>query len=135
MATILQITNSDTNLSFFSRGLKLSGLDQKLSELGPFTILSPVNLAFRKLASDVEDVFLPANSGKLLAILSGHIISGKNMLHDLSNGKKLRTINGKEIMVNVTNGEVRLNNAKILSKDRQGTNGVVHSLDTIYPLV
>lgn len=135
MATILQITNADTNLSFFARGLKASGLEQKLNETGPFTLLSPVNLAFRKLASNIEDLFLPANNSKLIDILSGHIIIGKNMLHDLTNGKKLKTLNGKEIVVNVQNGEVRLNEARILSKDRQGKNGVVHSLDVLYPVV
>ena len=57
------------------------------------------------------------------------------MLHDLTNGKKLKTLNGKEIVVNVKNGEVRLNEARILSKDRQGKNGVVHSLDVLYPVV
>jgi uncharacterized surface protein with fasciclin (FAS1) repeats len=133
MATILQIANADANLTFFSRGLKVTGLEQKLNESGPFTLLSPVNLAFRKLGSNVEELFLPANSDKLVNLLSGHIILGKNMLHDLTNGKKLRTINGKEIVVNIKNGSVCLNDAKILSKDRQGKNGVVHSLDTLYP--
>ena len=49
MATILQIINADRNLSLFSRGLKMTDLEQQLSEFGPFTILGPVNLAFSRL--------------------------------------------------------------------------------------
>jgi uncharacterized surface protein with fasciclin (FAS1) repeats len=47
------------------------------------------------------------------------------------NGQKLKTINGKEINVTVNDGVVRLNGAKILSRDRQGSNGVVHSMDAL----
>jgi uncharacterized surface protein with fasciclin (FAS1) repeats len=133
MATILQIANADKNLSNFSKGLKLSGLEDKLNESGPFTILGPVNLAFGKLGSaNLEELFLPANNKKLTDLLSSHILSGKNMLTDFMPGKKLKTINGKEVTVNIKNGEIHINDARILAKDRQGKNGVVHSLDTFF---
>lgn len=132
MATILQIINADRNLSYFSRGLKRSGLEDKLSEPGPFTLLGPVNLAFERLGSSkVEELFLPANNNKLVDLLSSHILVGKNMLADFTNGRKLKTIAGREVTANIKNGEIHINEARILAKDRQGKNGVVHSIDTI----
>lgn len=132
MATILQIINADRNLSYFSKALKHSGLEDKLNEPGPFTLLGPVNLAFDRLSSlRKEELFLPVNNTTLIELLSGHILIGKNMLVDLSNGKKLKTINGKEVTAHLKDGEIHINGSKILARDRQGKNGVVHSIDIV----
>ena len=53
------------------------------------------------------------------------------MLKDFRNGQTLVTVNGKEVSVTVTDGEVRINGAKILARDRQGSNGVIHSIDAV----
>jgi len=132
MATILQITNADRNLSKFSKGIKLSGLEEKLNELGPFTLLGPVNLAFGKMElNGVEHLFLPANKNKLIEFLSFHILAGKKMMSDFSHGRKYKTIDGRELTVSLVAGEIYINNAKVLARDRQGRNGVVHSLHSV----
>ncbi|HSU27863.1 MAG TPA: fasciclin domain-containing protein [Chitinophagaceae bacterium] len=129
MATILQITNADRNLSHFSRGLKLAGLEEKLNEIGPFTLLGPVNLAFGKIEiNNTEQLFLPANKNKLIEFLSYHILLGKKMMSDFGHGRKLKTLDGRELTVSIVSGDIYINNAKILARDRQGRNGVVHSL-------
>lgn len=133
MATILQIMNADRNLSLFSKGLKASGLEDKLNELGPFTILGPVNLALGKLMSMTYDQLLdPANNNKLRGFLSAYILTGKKMLSDFRNDQKLQTIDGSEVVVSNKNGDILINGAKILARDRQGSNGVVHLLDNTY---
>src|SRR5205809_3814106 len=133
MTTILQIMNADRNLSMFSRGVKIAELENKLNEMGPFTILGPVNLAFNNLTSGTYDKLLdPANRGKLLDLLSGYIISGKKMFYDFRNDQKLQSLNGKQLTVTVKNGETLINGSKILAHNRQGSNGVVHLLDKTY---
>lgn len=134
MATVLQIANADRNLSFFSRGLRVTGLEGAINEAGPFTLLAPVNLAFDKFdAITAEQMFLPANSNRLTDLLSSHILKGKYMASDLVPGRKFMTINDKEVTVTLESGEVHINKSRILSKDRQGKNGVVHSMNTFYP--
>ena len=133
MTSILQIINGDRSLSLFARALKIAELDNKLSEIGPFTILGPVNLALNRLTSPTfEQLLEPANRSKLLDLLSGYILSGKKMLDDFRNGQKLSTLNGSEVTVSIINGETILNGAKILARDRQGSNGVIHLLDKTY---
>ena len=133
MATIIQIANADANLVYFSKGLKLSGLEEKLNGAGPFTFLAPVNFAFTKIDSlSREDLFLPANRVKLIDLLSSHILVGKVMLTDLGHNKKLKTIGGQEVMASISNGSTHVNGARILAKDRQAQNGVVHSVDAVY---
>lgn len=135
MATILQIANADRNLSSFSKAIRISGLEDKLNEVGPFTILGPVNLAFERLtALNFEELLSPANKQQLIALLSRHILLGKTMQTDFSSGRRFRSINGTEITVESENGEVKVNGAKILAKDRQGKNGVVHTIGSMYTL-
>jgi uncharacterized surface protein with fasciclin (FAS1) repeats len=134
MASILQIINADRNLSYFSKALKVSGLEDQLNESGPFTLLSPVNLAFGRMDVDREEFLLPAHRKKLVALLSDHILTGKKMLDDFRSGRKFKTISGKEVTVNLKNGEICINNAMILARDRQGKNGVVHSIDAVYDI-
>ena len=133
MATILQILNADRNLSLFSRGIKTTELESKLNEPGPFTILGPVNLALGKLMSlTFEQLLEPANRAKLQYLLSGYILTGKQMLGDFRNDQKLQSLTGKQVTVTVTNGDTFINGAKILAHNRQGSNGVIHLLDKTY---
>ncbi|MEI9809881.1 MAG: fasciclin domain-containing protein [Bacteroidota bacterium] len=133
MSTILQIANADRNLSTLSKGLKAANLEETLNGIGPFTILGPVNLAFGNLTPDTFDDLLKqtAKNSKLSDLLSYHVLTGKKLVKDFRDGQKLQTVNGKEVAVTVKDGEVRINGAKILARDRQGSNGVVHSIDTV----
>ena len=133
MSTILQIANADRNLSTLIKGLKAADLEEILNGIGPFTIFAPVNFAFSKLApaDSFEDMIRDGNKTRLSDIMGYHVIAGKKMLRDFINGQKLKTINGKDVAISVKDGEVHVNGAKILAKDRQGSNGIVHSVDTV----
>ena len=133
MSTILQIANADRNLSTMIKGLKAAKLEETLNGIGPFTILAPINLAFGKLSPDTFDELVKQsiNNTKLSDILTFHVLTGKKLLKDFRNGQKLQTVNGKEVDVTVKDGEVHINGARILAKDRQGSNGVVHSIDAV----
>jgi len=132
MSTILQLVNADRNLGSFIKGLKSADLEETLNGFGPFTILAPINLAFGNLAPAVfEDLLKAGNSLKLADLLSYHVLAEKRLVKDFYNGQKLKTIHGKELEVTIKDGETRINGARILSKDRQGSNGVVHSVDAV----
>ncbi len=134
MSTVLEIATADRNLSTLVKGLKAANLEEELNGIGPFTILGPVNLAFGKLTT--PDTFenmvkQGTTNNKLSELLSYHVIKGKKMIRDFRDGQKLSTISGLELVVSVKDGEVRINGALILSRDRQGSNGVVHSIDAV----
>lgn len=134
MSTILQIANSDRNLSILLKGIKAANLEESLNGIGPFTILAPVNLAFGKLAypDTFENLVKQSdNKERLSDILNYHVLTGKKLVKDFRDGQKLKTVNGQEVTVTVKDDEVRINGAKILARDRQGSNGVVHSIDAV----
>lgn len=133
MATIIQILNADRNLSLFSRGLRIAELEPALEEKGPFTILGPVNYALNRLTSlTYLDLLNPSNRNKLISFLKEYILVGKQMMETFRNDQKLETLNGTFVAIIKKQEEVFMNGAKILSRDRCGSNGVIHLLDKTY---
>ena len=131
MSTILQLASADKNLSTLVKGLKAANMGESLSEAGPFTLFCPVNFAFSSAIPDFETLLKSTNTDKLSDILRGHVLAGKKMFRDFRDGQVFKTLNGKDVAVSVKNGEVRINGARILSKDRQASNGVMHSLESM----
>lgn len=132
MSTILEITNANKSLTTLMKAMKASGLEDVLNGTGPFTIFAPINMAFSNLANEsFDDLVKPVNRKKLSDIVSFHVIPGKNLVSSLSNGQKLKTVNGQELSITVGNGEIRINGAKVLAQNMQGSNGVVHSIDAV----
>jgi uncharacterized surface protein with fasciclin (FAS1) repeats len=132
MSNIAQLVNAEKNMTTLKKGVHASGLDQVLSSTGPFTVFAPTDIAFGKLDKGVLDNLLkPENKTKLTDLLNHHVVAGKINFKDLKDGEKLKTVNGKELLVHVKDGQATVDGAKILSHDVQATNGVIHSLETV----
>jgi len=134
MATIIDIVNADRNLFMLIKGIKKSSLNSKLRGPGPFTLLAPINLAFRNLTYPDNFETLLGDSGsneRISDILSSHILMVKKLAKDFRNGQNIKTASGKDVLVTVKDGDVFINGAKILARDMQGSNGVIHSIDAV----
>jgi len=132
MLNIVEVVVADKNLVTMLNGVKAAHLETELSKAGPFTIFAPTDLAFGKLAKgELTELLKPENKVKLTDLLNHHIVKGKTNFKDLVNGQKLKTVNGKELRVEVKDGTVSINGARIQGRDMEGSNGVVHSLDKV----
>jgi len=132
MSNITQVVNVDKHMTTLKKAVMASDLDQVLSSRGPFTVFAPSDIAFAKLEKGVlENLLKPENKAELADFLNCHVVSGKINFNDLKDGEKLKTVNGKELLVHVKNGEVRIGDANIKSYDTKISNGVIHSLDTV----
>ena len=133
MSTILQIATADKNLSSFLAALKVTSLEELLNGFGPFTLLAPINMAFGNLEApnSIDSLIKKSNTARITDILTYHVLKEKKLHKNFRDGQVIQTILGKELVVTVKDGEVRINGAKILTKDRQGSNGVVHSIDAV----
>ena len=132
MKNILEVVVADKNLATMLKSVKAAGLETELGKTGPFTIFAPTDLAFGKLATDkITELLKPENKVKLADILNYHIVRGKTNFKDLKDGQKLKTLEGKELNVKVSNGDVTINGAKVQRRDGEASNGVVHSIDTV----
>ncbi len=136
MKNIAEVIGSDRYLATLNRGVIAAGLTEELSNAGPFTVFGPSDMAFGQLDSGVfADLEKPENMVKMADLLNHHVVSGKSSFKELKDGQKLRTVNGKELDVKVSEGIVRVNGARVQARDMEASNGVVHSLDKVIILL
>ncbi len=114
--------------------LGATALDNTLAGAGPFTVMAPVNAAFQAISSTVEGL----TTQELSDILLYHVVAGNVRSEDLDEGP-VGTLNPGQaeftvsfgpddtvIISDNTGGE-----ATVLLTDVQGTNGVIHVIDTV----
>jgi len=108
-----------------------AGLVETLQGPGPFTVFAPNDEAFAKLPEGtVAELLKPENKEKLAAVLTYHVVAGKVMACDITT-MKATTVNGQELDINVSHGEVTVNKSKVIKADVAASNGVIHVLDCV----
>jgi len=109
-----------------------AGLVETLKGTGPFTIFAPTNAAFAALpAGTVDGLLKPESKAALTNILTYHVVSGNVKAADLTDGQKVKTLQGEELTVSVKDGKVMINGANVTAADLTGSNGVVHVIDAV----
>ena len=99
---------------------------------GPFTVFAPTDDAFAKLGDDTIAYLLkPENKEKLVSILTYHVVPGKVMAEDVVGIESAKTVQGSSIKVKVKDGNVHIDNAKVVMTDIEAKNGVIHVIDTV----
>ena len=111
--------------------VQAAGLVDTLKGDGPFTVFAPTDAAFAALpAGTVEDLLKPENKDKLVSILTYHVVPGKVMSTDLTEGMTAATVNGKNITITLEGG-AKVNGAAISGPDVAASNGVIHVIDAV----
>jgi uncharacterized surface protein with fasciclin (FAS1) repeats len=107
-------------------------LVETLSGEGPFTVFAPLDEAFAALpVGTVESLIEPANKAKLTGILTYHVVAGKVMSTDLSDGMKAKTVNGAELTIQLKEGKVFINDAEVVVANVETDNGVIHAINKV----
>lgn len=128
---IVDTAVSAGNFTTLVAAVKAADLVETLKGTGPFTVFAPTDEAFAALpAGTVEDLLKPENKAKLAAVLTYHVVSGKVMSTDLSDGMTPATVNGETVMVRTGQG-VKVNDATVATADIATDNGVIHAIDAV----
>lgn len=131
---IVTIIANDKDLSTLAQALKAAGLEETLKQAGPYTVFAPTNEAFQKLPNGTLDELLkPENKDKLVDVLTYHVFPGKVTSVDAAKlaGKEVTMNNNKKVKISEKNGNLYINDAKIIKKDMVGKNGVIHVIDVV----
>lgn len=132
MSNITQIINTDKNLKILKKGVHASDMDQILSSTGPYTLFAPSDLAFGKLKKDFMETLMEPQSRPLLAeLVKNHIVSGKISFKELKDGDVLKTVNGKNLQVQVKEKIVSVDDIPVLEMETKISNGVIHLTDEV----
>ena len=112
--------------------VQAAGLVDALKADGPLTVFAPTDEAFAKLPEGtVESLLLPENIDQLTSILTYHVVAGKILSTDLSDGASAATLQGSNLNVGIADGIVSIQNANVITADISTSNGVIHVIDTV----
>ncbi len=110
--------------------VEAAGLVDTLKSEGPFTVFAPTDDAFAKLPAGTVDSLL-ADPEALSAILLYHVVPGKVMAADVTDGLTVDTANGAPVTFAVSDAGVMINDANVVAADVEASNGVIHVIDTV----
>jgi len=128
---IVAVASSAGIFNTLVAAVKAADLVKTLQGPGPFTVFAPNDEAFAKLPQGtVEDLIKPENKAKLTGILTYHVVAGKVMAADVKT-MKAKTVNGQELDIEVADGHVTVNHAKVTKTDIAASNGVIHVIDSV----
>ncbi len=130
--TVVEVAVAGDNFKTLVAAVKAAGLVETLSGKGPFTVFAPTDDAFAKLpAGTVADLLKPENKDKLVGILTYHVVPAKVMAKDVVKLTEAKTVQGSKVKIEVKDGNVMLDNAKVVKTDIPCLNGVIHVIDTV----
>ena len=124
------IVNSDAHTTLETAVIQAE-LNDDLSGDGPFTVFAPTDDAFAALPDGTLDALLQDPTGELANILLYHVVSGKALSTDLSNGQILTTLFGQDAKISISGDTVRINDAVVTMANIEADNGVVHVIDAV----
>ena len=67
----------------------------------------------------------------LKKILLYHVVSGNVMSTDVVKLTEAATVEGSKVKISVKDGNVMINDAKVIKADVKASNGVIHVIDTV----
>jgi uncharacterized surface protein with fasciclin (FAS1) repeats len=141
--SILQALEASADHKTLANAVKAAGLTETLSGAQPYTLFAPTESAFQKLPGGAGGLLAPESKGRLVALLTGHIVPGVVTAADLGRaidrgkGKaQLATVGGSTLGFSRSGDSIVVTDAaggqaRITSADRLASNGVVHSVDGV----
>ena len=127
---IVDIASSNADFSTLVTAVAAAELVDTLKGEGPFTVFAPTNEAFAKIPPELLDTLLADPKGALTQILLYHVVPGKVMAGDLSEGLEAATAQGESVVFSLADG-AKVNDANIVATDIEASNGVIHVIDTV----
>jgi transforming growth factor-beta-induced protein len=128
--TIVDIAVNDGRFETLVTALQKAELVEALQGDGPFTVFAPTDDAFALLPEGtipalLEDV--PA----LKNVLLYHVVEGKVLAADVVNLTSATTLLGKDVAIEVRDGNVFINDAQVIITDIEADNGVIHVINAV----
>lgn len=99
---------------------------------GPFTVFAPTDEAFAKLpAGTIESLLKPENKDQLVDILTYHVVAAEVPAEVALTLDEAGALNGDTIALTRRDGDLFLNDSKVIKTDINTSNGIVHVIDTV----
>ena len=130
-ADIVDTAISAGSFNTLVAAVEAAGLVDTLKGEGPFTVFAPTDDAFAAIPQETLDALLADPTGDLTQILLYHVVPGKVMAADVTDGLEATTAQGETVKFSVVDGTVKINDATIVTTDIETSNGVIHVIDAV----
>ena len=128
---IVDTAVSAGNFTTLVAAIKAAELVETLKGVGPFTVFAPTDEAFAALPEGTIDTLLEDPKGELTQILTYHVVPGKIMSTDITDGMTATTVQGEDLTFTIKDGSVYVNDAMVVTADIDTLNGVIHVIDGV----
>jgi uncharacterized surface protein with fasciclin (FAS1) repeats len=132
----LKYKDKDGNMPFSTlvAAVKAAGVEDALVNTGPLTVFAPVNSAFAKIQSAVDNLLKPENKSKLAFVLTNHVAPAnygiKQLKKEAKKGRKLYMASGKYLVVENKDGKIFVDGKEILMTVKV-SNGWIHVIGDV----
>ena len=110
--------------------LEKANLATTLKGEGPFTVFAPTDEAFTAAGINLDDYDTDEKIAALADILLMHVVSGKVMSSDLTDGMEATALSGDTLSFMIGD-TVSVNDATVIIADVPVSNGVIHVIDKV----
>lgn len=129
--TVVDVAVGSPDHTTLVAALKAADYVVSLQNPGPFTVFAPTNAAFAALpAGTLDELLKPDKKGDLQNVLKYHVTVSTYENGWLKDGQTMGMANGAKVTFHVKDGNVLINDAKIVGSVRAG-NGIVHVIDKV----
>jgi uncharacterized surface protein with fasciclin (FAS1) repeats len=129
---LMDLISKEPRLNKFTEAMKSTGLDQRFSETGNYTVFAPTDEAFSKLPPDkISALMKPENREHLKNLLLLHIVPGSFTVDDLRKANSLKTEVGRELKVDFAQDSIKIENARLTEPKRKENAVCLYGIDAV----
>lgn len=133
--TIADLLSERSQFSTLAAALSQAGLLETFTADGNLTLFAPTDDAFEKLGKDTINAVL-ADQDLLSNILSYHVVDPEAVPDAVPSRLAVQLdsapmLNGDTVDIRFRNGQIYLNDAKVVVRDLKASNGIVHVIDAV----
>ena len=129
---IAELAESAGMFSTLLTAAQAAGLVPALTGDTELTVFAPTDEAFAALPKGtVQSLLKPENKAKLASILKYHVVAGRVYAADAVKAGMAETLNGQKVVIDIADGQLRVDNARVVKTDIDASNGVVHIIDRV----
>ncbi len=133
--SVLDLAVEAGQFSTLIAAIDAAGLESTLQGAGPFTVFAPTDAAFADAfeALGVSAEELLADTDTLTQILTYHVApqAADSQLVATLDGREVATVNGQGVRISVDGGQIKVNDADVVSADLEADNGIVHVINGV----
>ncbi|MDQ2860320.1 MAG: fasciclin domain-containing protein [Pseudomonadota bacterium] len=130
---IVETAKASGQFTILLKAATAAGMDRTLAQPGPYTVFAPTDAAFNALPPGMLDMLMkPQNKAMLKKILGYHTLFGRLTTRQLTApASAVTTTIGALVVLQMKNGALMVNDAKITQPDIAADNGVIQVIDTV----